>query len=70
MHYVIGVEHNKSVQDAPEDGGCILLLILSSLLDLIEEFLAVQVLDDQVDVVVRLKDLVELQDIRVPYLPE
>lgn len=68
MHNVVGMQDDESVEDASQDGSCILLLILTSLLDLIEELLTIQMFNDQVNIVVRFKDLVKLQHVWVPDL--
>ena len=70
MHNVVRMQHNESIKDASQNSCCILLLVLTTLLDLIEELLAIQVFNDQVNVVVRLEDLVELQHVWVPNLSE
>jgi len=70
MDNVVRVQHDQGVKDASENCSRILLLVLASLLDLVEELLAIQMLYDQMDVVIGLKDLVELEDVGVPDLSE
>ena len=65
MHDVVRVQNHESVQDAPQDGGRILLRVVPSLLDLVKELLAIEMLQNQVDIVVRLENLIKLQDIGV-----
>lgn len=70
MDNVVGMQYNECIKDAPQNRGSVLLLVLATLLDLVEELLAIQMFDDQVNVVVRLEDLIELEHIWVADLSE
>ena len=70
MDDVIRVQHYQRVENASDDASSVLLLVLASLLDLVEQLFAVEILDHEVDVLVRLEDLVQLQDVRMPNLSE
>jgi len=64
------VKHDQGIEDTLENHSGILLRVDASLLDLVEELLAIQVLQDQVDIVVRLEDFIQLENVRVSDLPE
>lgn len=64
------MEHDQGIQDALQNAGGVLLSINAPLLDLIEQLLAIEVLEYQVDVVLRLEYLIELQDVGVSDFPK
>lgn len=70
MHDVIGVEHHKSIENAANDCCGVLFLILASLLDLVKQFLTLKILNDQVDVTLRFKYLIQLQHVGMPNLAQ
>lgn len=64
------MKDHQCIEYASDDCCGVFLLILSLLFNLVEQFFAVEMLYDQVDVVVRLKDFIELEDIWVADLPQ
>lgn len=64
------MQNNQCIKYTSEDSRCIFFSVIPSFLDLIEQLLAVKMLQDQVDVVFGLEDLIQLQDIGMPDLPQ
>jgi len=70
VHDIIAVQNYKCIQHALQYDGRIFFLIVSPFLDLVEKLFSVEVFEDQVDVVVRLKYLVQLKHVGVPDLAQ
>jgi len=52
MHDLVRVQDDQGVEDAPEDHRSILFTVVTSLLNLVEQLLSIEVLENKMDVVV------------------
>ena len=52
MHYVQCVQSYQRIQNCLDDGRCIFLRVLTAFFDLVEQFLSLQILDDQMHITV------------------
>ena len=70
MDNLIGMQDYQSIEYAPKYSGRILLSVLPSLLNLVKQLFTIQMFQDQMNVGLRLKYLIELQHIRMSNFPE
>ena len=64
------MQYDQGIEDAPQNGSRILFSVVATFFDLVKQLFAIEMFQNQMNIVVRFEDFVELEDVWVPNLPQ